>query len=107
MHHDTTHTLTSIEEIAGIPVANISSTAKLRIEVDRSKFPQGGPQVDVRLIKGEAVSQVMFDLSRHEAVGRNGVQETVVEARLSANGQTMTRLMSETIRGQALRIAEK
>jgi len=61
----------------------------------------------LQMKKGVAKTQIMFDLSRGEAVGRNSVQTTVIEAKLTHNGQTVTRIMDETIQSQVLRIAEK
>lgn len=107
LNHDIQFTLTGVEEIAGIPLANVSGTSKIKLDVDPAKLPADGPRVDVKLLRGEATMQIMFDLSRSEAVGRNSSQTTVVEAKLSAAGQTVTRLSEETIQSQVLRIAER
>ena len=107
LNHDIQFTLANVEEVAGIPVATVTGTSKIKLDVDPAKLPQDGPRVDVKLLRGEATMQIMFDLSRGEAVGRNSSQTTVVEAKLSAGGQTVTRLAEETIQSQALRIAEK
>jgi len=111
LHHDTTFTLTGLEEVAGIRLATVTGVAKLRLDLDKSKIPgggvAGGPQIDVKLASGEATTQVMFDLSRREAVGRNSIQTTRIEARITHMGQVLTRLMDETIQSQALRIEEK
>ncbi len=107
LHHDTTYTLQGIEQVADISIATIEGVSKLRLDVDPKKLPADGPRLNVQLKKGEAKTQIMFDLSRGEAVGRNSMQSTTIEAKLTHNGQTLTRLMDETIQSQVLRIAEK
>ncbi len=107
LNHDIQFTLTSLEDIAGISVATVSGISKIKLDMDPAKLPKDGPRVDVKLLRGEATMQIMFDLSRGEAVGRNSAQTTVVEAKLSAGGQTFTRVAEETVQSQALRIAEK
>ncbi len=107
LNHDIQFTLTSLEDIAGIPVATVTGAAKLKLDLDQAKLPKDGPRVDVKLTRGEATTQIMFDLSRREAVGRNSSQTTVLEAKISHEGQTVTRVAEETIQSQALRIAEK
>lgn len=107
MNHDTTYTLQGIEQVADIPIATVEGVSKLRLDVDHSKLPANGPKLNVQLKKGEAKTQIMFDLSRGEAVGRNSVQTTTIDAKLTHNGQTLSRLMEETTQSQVLRIAEK
>jgi hypothetical protein len=107
-------TLGSVEEIAGIPVATVTGMAKLTLQPDVTKvLPREaleGPnaaKVDIRLVSGTLTTQVMFDLQRHEAVGRNSTQETQIEMRVRVADQTMTRTINETLQSQALRIEEK
>jgi len=107
LHHDTTYTLEAIEQLSDISIATVDGVSKLRLEVDAKKLPADGPKLDVQMKKGVAKTQIMFDLSRGEAVGRNSVQTTTIEAKLTHNGQTVTRIMDETIQSQVLRIAEK
>ncbi len=107
MHHDTTYTLTAIENVADIPVATVTGVSKLRLDLDQSKFPADGPKIDIKMTGGESTTQIMFDLSRREAVGRNSITQTEIEARITHNGQTVVRTMGETQQGQIIRIAEK
>lgn len=107
-------TLTSFEDIAGIPIATVTGSAKLSLEPDVTKvFPKevldraDGPKIDIKLKSGSLQTQVMFDLQRHEAIGRNSTQETQIEMRIKVRDQAMTRSISETIQSQALRIEEK
>ncbi|MEZ6193213.1 MAG: DUF6263 family protein [Phycisphaerales bacterium] len=107
MHHDMSYTLTGVEDLAGLPVAMVEGKSRLKLELDRSALPDGMPPADVKLVKGELLTQVMFDLSRHEAVGRNSVQTTTVDFTIKMPNATISRRLEETLRGQALRIEEK
>ena len=107
MHHDMTYTLTGVEDLAGLPVAMVEGRSKLKLELDRSALPEGMPPADVKLVKGELHTQVMFDLSRHEAVGRNATQTTTVDFTIKMPNATISRRLEETLTGQALRIEEK
>ena len=107
MHHQGSFSLVSAEQIAGIPVATVQGKASLSLEPDLSKLPANAPPVEIKLLAGQWHSQVIFDLSRHEAVGRNTVQTTQVQITLTVGDRTLTRTIDETIHGQALRIAEQ
>jgi len=108
MHHDTEFELTSIEQVAGLPLATVTATSDLRFELDKDNLPgPDGPKVDVKLLEGEEVEQVLWDLSRHEAVGRNAVTNTVLRVTLSFDGNKMTRTITERIQSQALRVGEE
>ncbi len=107
MHHDTSFTLTGIEDVAGIPIAVVDSRSKLKLELDRSDLPEGMPPFDVKLVKGELLSQVMFDLTRREAVGRNAVQTTTIDVTIRMPNATISRRVEETLQGQSLRVEEE
>src|SRR5690606_8158701 len=49
LNQDMHYTLTGVEEVEGIPIANVTGVARSRLEVDRSKLPRGGPSIDIRL----------------------------------------------------------
>lgn len=108
LHQNMTYQLAGVEEIEGIPVAVVTGTARNRLEVDRSQLPADGPPIDVRLTASEHSSQIMFDLLRHEAVGRNTFDSRTIEmvVRLPTPPGPVTRRMQETISSQTLRIAE-
>lgn len=107
MHHDMTYTLAGVEDLAGLPVAMVEGKSKMKLELDRSALPEGMPPSDVKLVKGELQTQIMFDLSRHEAVGRNSTQSTTVDFSIKMPSATISRRLEETLRGQALRIEEE
>lgn len=107
LHHDVSYTLAGVETVEGVPIADVTSQSKLRLEVDRSQIPADAPPIDVKLLEGSASSQVMFDLIRHEAVGRNSTQQTAIETVVRLPNQTLQQRIEETIRSQALRIAEQ
>lgn len=106
LRHNMTYTLASVEEVAEIPVANVVGEGTLALDVDRSKLPPDSPPIDVRLIDGRVSTQIMFDLVRHEAVGRNSSQQTTIEVTVKLPQQSLTQRTVETIQGQTLRIEE-
>jgi hypothetical protein len=101
------YTLAGVEEIEGISVATVTATGKSRLTPDQAKLPQGGPRIDVRLLEGSVRSQVIFDLNRHEAVGRHGDESRKIEMTVRLPQGTVTRTLDETIQSQTLRIAEE
>ena len=107
MHHDQTYTLSSIEDVDGLPLAIIDGQSKLKLELDRSDLPEGMPPFDVKLVKGDLQTQVMFDLSRNEAVGRNSIQTTTLDITIRTPNTTITRRVQETLQTQVLRIEEE
>ncbi|MEM1445568.1 MAG: DUF6263 family protein [Planctomycetota bacterium] len=105
-----TYTLEGVEEIEGVPVAVVRGATD-RIKLDASAVaeqqPEGMPEVDVRLTDSEATSQVLFDLTRNEAVGRYATLSTTLDMRIPLpNGQTIRRSVTETIEGTTVRIQE-
>jgi len=106
MRHDTTYQLNGVEDVAGIPLANVSSTSRLRLDVDLSQRPADAPPVSIRMISGESTSQIMYDLSRHEAAGRNSIQTTRIQADVRVGENMIVSVTDETVQGQTLRIAE-
>jgi len=107
MHHDMTFTLSGVEDVAGVPIAVVDGRSKLKLELDRSDLPDGMPPFDVKLVKGELLSQVMFDLTRSEAVGRNSIQTTTIDVTIRMPNATITRRVEQTLQGQALRVEEE
>jgi hypothetical protein len=105
--HDMKFTLTGVEQIAGLPVAVVDGRSKLKLDLDRSNLPEGMPPTDVKLVKGDLQTQVMFDLTRSEAIGRNTVQNTTIDFTVRMPDATITRRLVETLQGQALRITEQ
>ncbi len=106
MHHDMAYTLSGIEQMAGLRIAVIDGRSKLKLELDRSDLPEGMPPFDVKLIKGELQTQILFDLSRSEAVGRNSIQTTTIDVTIRMPNASITRRVEQTLQGQALRIEE-
>lgn len=107
LHHDVTYTLAGVEHLAGIPVATVEARGDLELEVDRSKMPDNAPPIDVKLVGGDVRSQIMFDLQRHETVGRNTVQRTTIDVAIRLPQQTISQRTQETVQSQALRVAEQ
>ncbi len=107
MHYETTYTLDGIELIADIPIATVTGRSKLKLEYDDSDMPPGSPPVDVDLISGSQESQIIYDLSRHEAVGRNTVETQTINMSIRFPQQTFSRLIEQEMQGQVLRIEEE
>lgn len=106
LQYKTRYEVQGVEQIAGISVATVSGKSRILLDVDQSKFPPGVTP-DIKLTEGEATSQVMFDLTRREAIGRHSKQTTVIEVNIPIRDQTMKRIEEQTIQSQALRIEEK
>ncbi|MGB0767832.1 MAG: DUF6263 family protein [Phycisphaeraceae bacterium] len=68
---NTTHTFDSLGEIAGVPIATIKTDSDIDIQVDLSQLPEGAPDIDIQITDASGQGEVLFDLSRQEAVARN------------------------------------
>lgn len=104
------YTLDGVETIGGVPVAVVRGEAD-RIKLDPSAVaeqqPEGMPDVSVRLTDSSATSQVLFDLTRQEAVGRYATLSATLAMRIPLpNGRTIQRTVTETIEGTTIRVAE-
>jgi hypothetical protein len=106
LRHAMRYTLGGVEEIAGIPVATVTGTGRTSFTVDKNKIAGGDAKVDVRLVSGQVDTQVMFDLQRHEAVGRNTVEQREFEVRIRTEEAAFSNHIREVIQGQALRLSE-
>lgn len=108
MRHNGEYTLAQVETIADIPIATVNGRFDLSLDADPSKLsvPDEGPAVDISFNGGKVESQIMFDLVRGEAVGRNTVQTNSITLTMQVRDQTLTRTVNEMVQSQALRIAE-
>ncbi len=110
LEQDWDYRFTGIEEIAGVPVAVVTGTA-IDMDLDpdklREEMPRDSPDIRVDLKNAEGELKVLFDLTRNEAVGREGRIETVIEMTVPLpDGRKIERRIEETITGQTLRISE-
>lgn len=105
--HTHRYTLSSVEQVAGIPIATVTGTGKLKLKPDMPDLPPDAPDIDVRLVEGSYQAQIMFDLQRHEAVGRNTVESHHIQTSTRLPQLTFKQSTEETIHSQALRIAEQ
>ena len=103
---DVNYRLAGFENIAGIPVATVTGTGKLKLDVDRSKFPADGPPIDVKQTQGTLSTQVYYDLLRHEAVGRNTLTKQVIQVKVSHPQVKIQTQMTQTVQEQVLRVGE-
>lgn len=108
LHHETTYRFDGLENLAGIPVAIISGNARLSLTPDQEQMKELPPEanLDVRLEEGGWQTQVMFDLSRHEAVGRNTVQTTRISSTMTIGPNRLAQVVDEKVQSQVLRISE-
>jgi len=102
-----TYQFDRLETLAGVPVAVVVGQAKLKLLPDFSDRPADAPPMKVKLLEGSAQTQVWFDLSRHEAVGRelNTAEKIQVTITLP-NGKRFERILTERIQSQTLRLSE-
>jgi len=102
-----TWTVAGVELIEGIPVATVTVEGDARLTPDQPPGGRQGPAVNVRQTRGEYEGRVMFDLSRHEVVGRYARESRQREASSNMpDGRTLRSITQETIETQVLRIAE-
>jgi len=98
--------LSGVEQIAGLPIAIIDATDRLTFQPRLPDLPADGPDVSVRMPSATGRRQILWDLTRHEAVGRNSTQSRTFQVRMAYRGQTVTRTIEETSQQQILRLAE-
>lgn len=94
----------SIEEISGIPIATVKAQADLGFEPDEEKLGDG--RVDIQMNKGHAEAQIMFDLQRHEVVGRNSIETVRLTVSTDTEQLSFTSVIDEHIQSQLVRVAE-
>ncbi|MCC7408552.1 MAG: hypothetical protein IT442_10810 [Phycisphaeraceae bacterium] len=104
---DQHYELAGVEQIASIPVATVTSTAKVRFEPKRPPHLPPGAKIDIKLREGSAQGQTMWDLSRGQAVGHNQNRLTVLQTQVKMEGRSFSRTMRDQMQSQALRIDEK
>jgi hypothetical protein len=102
---DSRYKLLGVEQIEGIGVAMINRESDIDIELDKSQMPPDAP-IRVKTSEGKQTTQIMFDLSRHEVVGRNIDRKLEVAVQLSLAGRSVTQSIREQLNTQVLRIAE-
>ena len=99
--------LDRLEDIGGVPVAVVTGEGKIKLDPELPERPAGAPPVNIKMTRGNASNEVLFDLSRHEAVGRHGsAQEQIRVSVTFPDGRKFVRTLNETTTGQTLRISE-
>ena len=100
--------LVGTENIEGLQLATITGTGKIKLDVDQSEIPKDAPPIDIRMTRGQATSQVFFDLARHEALGRHTTHKETVEFNMTlpqGRGKIKRTFVTES-QGQVLRVEE-
>ena len=106
---DTTYTLDGLGNIAGVPIATIKTQSDVAIEVDLSELPEEAPDIDIKISDTVASGEILFDLSRHEAVARNDKMSytaAITVAPPQPELPSITVTIVETSQSQLLRVSE-
>lgn len=106
LHLKTTYTLDGVEQLEDVRIAMVSGEAQAKLQIDRSDIPAQAPPIDVKLVDSSYQTQVMFDLHRAEAVGRNTTEQRTIEVTIRSPQHTVGQRMVENIHSQVLRVAE-
>ena len=107
---DTTYTFDSVGLIAGVPIATIKTESDVDIQVDLSELPDGAPDIDIQISDTSAKGEVLFDLSRNEAVARNETMKytaSITVASPRPELPAITVKVVETNQSQLLRVSEE
>lgn len=108
LEYDSQYELTGVEPIAGVPIAIVAETSKIKLDLDKDKITQPpNAQVDVKLTEGARTSQIMFDLSRHEVAGAHSDQKLVIEMTVSFQGRSFSTVMEQETSSQLIRLSEE
>ena len=105
--------LDSVETVDDIRVATVSGAADVELTADQDKvkralgIPPEGPALRIEPLAGGVDTTVFFDLSRHEAVGRNTVEQYQTSISFELGDQTVRTVRHDTVHGQLLRIEER
>lgn len=108
LNHDVQFTLDSVRKVHGIELATISGKGTLTLDLAEDKLPPSNDDVDVNVVMDEGTieHQILMDLSRHEVIGRNTLQKTVISTSMRSDKFSVAQTTTETVQGQALRISE-
>lgn len=97
--------LAGTEWIEGQTIANIEGEGKFRFDPGNEAKEA---KVDVSLRDAEAREQIMWDMHRHEVVGRNESRRYTLAMKIPIGDRgTARQTMTETVQNQSLRIDEK
>lgn len=101
------YTLDRVEDIGGVSVAVVTGEGKIKLDPELPDRPADAPSINVKMLRGEANNEVLFDLSRHEAVGRHSTAQEQIRVTMTfPDGRKFIRTMNETTTSQTLRIFE-
>ncbi len=104
-HVQMKYELAGTELIEGQMIANVRGDGRLRFEAGADARQAN---VDVSLRDAESQEQVMWDLNRHEVVGRNESRRYTLSMKIPIGDRgTARQTMTDSVQNQSLRIAEK
>ena len=101
-------TLADVQEIEGVPVAIVEGSGEASLTPEIPDRPAGAPEVSVQMLEGKVTTRVMFDLLRHEAIGRHttGREQVRITASMP-DGRSFVRTITEDSTAQVLRLSEE
>ncbi|WP_432798293.1 hypothetical protein [Poriferisphaera sp. WC338] len=106
INYNTTYTLDSVEDVESIPLATITGTATMKLDIDKSSIPKEVPPVTFKLSNNQFNTQILYDLQRSEAVGRHTEQQNTVTANIATpRGNLQCQVLLQQ-KSQVLRLAE-
>jgi hypothetical protein len=106
LHLNSDFKVTGIESVAGIGLVTIEGESKTTFTPDNAKLNKGGPQVNLKLAKGAAKQSIMYDLSRHEVVGRDMTRSLIFQMDIEYEGRKFQQIIQQQMRTQVLRMEE-
>lgn len=106
LHLDSDFKVTGIESVAGIGLVTIEGESKTTFTPDNAKLNKGGPQVNLKLAKGAEKQSIMYDLSRHEVVGRDVTRSLIFQMNIEYEGRKFQQIIQQQMRTQVLRMDE-
>ncbi len=105
IHEPMDYQLTSVEQIAGIPIVTVNARTDLGFEPDEEKL--GGGRIDIQMTEGQSTAQIIFDTQRHEVIGRNSVESFRIQISANSENLRFTSVVDEHIQSQLVRVAEE
>ena len=107
LQYDASYELAGVETIASIPVATVRVDAELALDPEPPARMPKGADMQSQLSESEYESFVIFDLYRHEAVGRYTSETQVIEQSVSMRGRSLDQSITQTVESTLLRLDEQ
>jgi len=106
LHLDSSFEVTGIESVVGIGLVTVESESEMTFTPDQSKIANERAQTELKLVKGGEKQSIMYDLSRHEVVGRDTTRALIFQMDLEFEGRKFQQVIQQQLRTQVLRMEE-